>query len=231
MLHIDLWQSCQLLISSAGCTCVIKREQIRRMTTSKQSGAYPHLSGWHWAEMHFVRPRFSGARIWSGVSLFQWQSVKVPHDRHRRDSGGLPLALNLLGGARSIAWRLRRPFLKECWRGPSHFGFAWRVWATALRPDPPKKSLLPHSSGWCNVRQILIRELTARRTNRKNAWALWNYTYMGTHDRYGQSRCHAVTELRERLANAQSGAVPLPWLKSRSAQMGPEYGATQLRRR
>ena len=47
---------------------------------------------------------------------------------------------NLLGGAGFIAWRVKHPSLGECRRrSPKHFGAAGRVWATALRLDPPKK--------------------------------------------------------------------------------------------
>ena len=42
------------------------------------------------AGTHFGRARFIGARIWSSVSWFQWQSVEVRLDQHHRDSGGHP---------------------------------------------------------------------------------------------------------------------------------------------
>ena len=46
----------------------------------------------------------------------------------------IPEALTPSGRAWLIASRLRCPFLKECW---GIFGAVGRVWATALRPDPP----------------------------------------------------------------------------------------------
>ena len=70
--------------------------------------------------------------------------------------GGGPFfkALSFFGGARFIAWHLRHSFLVKCRRARGIFGAARRVWATALRPDPPKNVLVPHSSGWWDMRQI-----------------------------------------------------------------------------
>ena len=108
--------------------------------TSELYGAYALLSGRYWPGTHFDRPRFIGAHIWSGVSWFQWQSVEVRLDWHPRISGeAYPQALNLLGGARFIAWSLRRLFLEEYRRGPRHF---WKCRACldyGPVPDPPKK--------------------------------------------------------------------------------------------
>ena len=50
--------------------------------------------------------------------------------------GAVPQALTLLGGVRFIAWRLRHPYNGNA---DGNFGSACRVWATALRPDSPKK--------------------------------------------------------------------------------------------
>ena len=70
--------------------------------------------------------------------------------------GVVPQALNLLGGVRFIAWRLRRPFLGNADGARGIFENAGGVWATALRPDPPKKNLVPYSSGWWDGRQLPI---------------------------------------------------------------------------
>ena len=39
---------------------------------------------------------------------------------HPEPQGTVPQVLTLSGGARFIAWLLRRPFLRGCWRGPRH---------------------------------------------------------------------------------------------------------------
>ena len=65
--------------------------------------------------------------------------------------GPSPQVLTLFGGVRFTAWRLRRPSLGECRRGPRHF---WSRWVTALRPDPPKNGFVSHSAVWWDVRQI-----------------------------------------------------------------------------
>ena len=54
-------------------------------------------------------------------------------------------AVTLIGGARFIAWRFRCPFLVQCPR---------RVWAMALRLEPPKKGFVPHSSSRWDKWQI-----------------------------------------------------------------------------
>ena len=84
-------------------------------------------------------PVLDGTRIWSGVSWLRKQFVEVRFDWHHRTSGCRPQALTLLGGAKFIAWRLRRLFLRECQRNPMHF---WRYQACLgydLRPDTSKK--------------------------------------------------------------------------------------------
>ena len=77
--------------------------------------------------------------------------VKVNLDRHPPASGGRPhQGLTLLVGVEFIA---KRPFLGECRRGLRHF---WSRWATARRPELPKKGLVPYSSVWWDVRQISL---------------------------------------------------------------------------
>ena len=72
------------------------------------------------------------------------------------DTSGLrgppPQALTLLGGVRFIAWRLRRPEKGNA-DGPRGIsGTVGRVWASALRPDPPKNGLVPHSYAYDKYR-------------------------------------------------------------------------------
>ena len=62
---------------------------------------------------------FADTRIRSGVSWFRWQSVDAVWHGVRKASihvmramNGAPWALNLSGGVRFIAWRLRRPFFR-----------------------------------------------------------------------------------------------------------------------
>ena len=64
--------------------------------SSKLSRAYALLFWRRWSGTHFGRPRFIGARIWSGVTCFQWQSVGVRLNRHPRVSGGRPPGSNPL---------------------------------------------------------------------------------------------------------------------------------------
>ena len=49
--------------------------------------------------------------------------------------GPSPQAFTTFGGG--IAWRLRRPKKGNDDGAEGIFGFAGRVWASALRPDPP----------------------------------------------------------------------------------------------
>ena len=49
-----------------------------------------------------------------------------------------PLAITHLGGARFLAWRMKRSFSGECRLGLKYFMLARRVWATVLRLDPLK---------------------------------------------------------------------------------------------
>ena len=50
-------------------------------------------------------------------------------------------ALTFFGGARFIAWRLRRLFLGECRLGPRHFWNCCAFLGYGPAPDPPKKAL------------------------------------------------------------------------------------------
>ena len=110
--------------------------------TSKLSGAYALLSGRRWAWTHFSRPRSIGAPIWSSVSWFQWQSVEVRLDRHRRASGGRFSRLwPSLEGLDSSPGAWGAHFYGKADGARNTFGAAGRVWATALRLDPPKKAL------------------------------------------------------------------------------------------
>ena len=53
-------------------------------------------------------------------------------------SGGHPpLAFAPFGWVGFIAWRLRRPKKGNADGAEGIFGLAGRVWASALRPDPP----------------------------------------------------------------------------------------------
>ena len=65
----------------------------------------------------------------------------------------VPQALTLLGVARFIAWRLMRPFLGECRQGPRYFG---ECQVCQIYARTHQKDLVPHSSSWWNVRQIVI---------------------------------------------------------------------------
>ena len=68
--------------------------------------------------------------------------------------GAVPQALNLLGGAGFITWRLRRHLLGKYRRGI--IGAAGRVRTTALRLDPRRKGLVPYLSRWWDGRQISL---------------------------------------------------------------------------
>ena len=98
-----------------------------------------------------------GTRIWSGVFWLGWESVEVRLDQHLWVSGGgdVPQALTLPGEARFIAWGT--PFLGESDWARIIFGNARHVWATALCPDPPKKSIVLYSSGYWDGKQIPTR--------------------------------------------------------------------------
>ena len=90
---------------------------------------------------HFGRPCWSvhrSGRVCPGSA----------EGRSRRTSTGVlephgvdPQALTLLGGATFITWRLRRPFYGNVNGVRGIFGDTGRAWATAQRPDPPKKAL------------------------------------------------------------------------------------------
>ena len=55
----------------------------------------------------------SGTDLVGCVTSLDWHTSSFRRPSHQ--------ALTLLGGARFIAWCLRRPFLGECRRGPRHF--------------------------------------------------------------------------------------------------------------
>ena len=67
-------------------------------------------------------------------------------------------ALTILGGARFITWRLSHCFFGEYRCCSKHF---WNHRA-CLGSGPPKKVLVPQSSGWWHVRQILITSKRSR---------------------------------------------------------------------
>ena len=90
--------------------------------TSKQSGAYALLSGRRWAGTHFSRPHFIGAWIWSVCPGSRSSRSRFTFTGILKTQKAVPPALTLIGGARFIAWRLRRHFLGECRRGPWHLG-------------------------------------------------------------------------------------------------------------
>ena len=114
-----------------------------------------------------LRPAvFTSTRIRSGVSCFRWQSVEaighgfweagihLPRAKTGapRASGAVPQALTLFEGAKFITRCLRWPFLGECWLCPSHFGECQAY----LCPDPPLKSLVPHSPVWWGAWKIPV---------------------------------------------------------------------------
>ena len=88
----------------------------------------------HWAGTHFGRvARYTdqsgyvlvpmaigrGSLTWI---LGRRQSCRARQNRHPRASGRPPSqALTLVEVVRFIVWRMRRPFLGECRRGPRHF--------------------------------------------------------------------------------------------------------------
>ena len=124
--------------------------------TFKQDGAKAQLSERRWAGTRFGRLRFIGARIWSGVSWFQRQSVEVCLDWHTRASGVVPPGSNPLERAKYITRHLRRPFLGECRWGPRHFWECQACLGYGPASDPPKNGLVPYSSGWWDGRKIPI---------------------------------------------------------------------------
>ena len=75
-----------------------------------------HGSGPVYPDSFGSRPRSSDED--SGWPAFRSGAPRPALSGLRRPS---PQALTLLGGATFIAWRLRRSFLEECWRGPRHF--------------------------------------------------------------------------------------------------------------
>ena len=108
--------------------------------TSKQNGAYAVLSGRRWAGTHFGRPRFIGARIWSGVSWFQLQSADVRLDRHLPPSAGR---------------------LPRLWPSLEELGLSPGAWGTFFRrmPTGPKAFLQsPGESGLQPCGQIHIKK-------------------------------------------------------------------------
>ena len=107
-----------------------------------------------WAGTHLSRPCWSidgSDRMCSGLV---GSRTRCPLTSILEPQEAVPQALTLLGEGEFITWHQRHPFLKECRRGPMHFGAVERVWGTVLSLDPPKKGLMPYSSGWWNVRRI-----------------------------------------------------------------------------
>ena len=111
---------------------------------------------WHLlarAETHFDRPcwlehgsgrvcpgsagsRSRGSNMDSGKPIFM---LGAPRPTSLSLRGPSPWTLTFLREARFIVWRLRSPFLGNVDGARGIFGAAERVWATALRTDPPKK--------------------------------------------------------------------------------------------
>ena len=94
-----------------------------------------------WPNPHVATPLIRTDFNWpcSSVHGSGWMCPGSSGSRSRCALTDILEALTLLGRVWFMAWCLRRPFLGECQRGPRHF---WRrVWATALRPVPPKKAL------------------------------------------------------------------------------------------
>ena len=109
--------------------------------------------------------------------------------------GPFPQALTLFRGASFITWIRWRSIAGECRRGPGHFWAAWRVWVMILCLGPPKKGLVPLSSGWRDVRQIPT-------SSQWWAWALFGWPCWSVHgsdqvctdsggDRSGSSSQHS----------------------------------------
>ena len=92
----------------------------------------------------------STGRIICGTDLAV--CVSVPRDFLRPHGAFPPGFYSLRGGV--IAWRLRRPNKGNTDGAVGIFGNAGRVWATALRQDPPKKGLVPHFPVRLGVQQI-----------------------------------------------------------------------------
>ena len=112
-------------------------------------------------------------QIWSGVSWFQWHSVKavwhgIPgslhsyqayQDWHLKSQGAVLQALIPFGGARFIAYHLRCPFLGECRWGPwGIFVLTRHVWTMALYLDHLKQGFVQHSSSQWVIQQIPTQE-------------------------------------------------------------------------
>ena len=81
-------------------------------------------------------------------------------------SGLSSQALTFLGGARVYYLAPEAPLLWDYRRVRSVFRAVRRVWVTALRSDPAKKGLVPHSSGRWDARQIFLYRLAFNRTLR-----------------------------------------------------------------
>ena len=109
----------------------------------------------------------SASQIWSGVSRLRMRySVEAGEQEWR---GGLafasrsqvwhtsslkkpcPRALTHLGGVRFIAWRLRRPFLGKCRRGPRYFWECRAYMGYSLAPESTLNKALCHTCSFGGV--------------------------------------------------------------------------------
>ena len=124
-------------------------------TSSLQSGALKLLSGRRWAGAHFGRPRWSvhgSGRVCPDSSGSQSKCTLTVILEPQQ---AVPQGTNLLWKGQVYRLAPEASFFQRNANGVRGiFTAAWRVWATALHPDPREKGLVPHSSGWWDVRQI-----------------------------------------------------------------------------
>ena len=88
--------------------------------------------------------------------------------------GPSPQALTLLGGARFIVWRLRRPSFGECRRGLRHFWECWACLGYVLVLGPTLKKAL------CHTRPVGWTEEKYRRVESR-VYAVSECRWAGTH--------------------------------------------------
>ena len=131
---------------------------------SKQSGAYALLFGRCWAGAHLGRLRFFGARIWSGVSWFLWQSVEVRLDRYPRATRSRPPGSN--PPWRGYVHRLA-PEAPLYWRMPTEPEEFWGMLGmSGLRPCA-RTHLKKRPCA-------IVFRLVGRKTNSDNLQAEWS---------------------------------------------------------
>ena len=114
-------------------------------------------------EEYVVTLRFSNCRVAFRPAVFAVARICPGESRQLEISSSLrrlsPRLLSPFGGVGFIAWHWGTPNKVNADEAKGIFGHAGRVWALALRPDPPKKGPVPHLPVQWGVQQIPNRQL------------------------------------------------------------------------